>query len=111
MQLDNFEKELQEKLLSLMKEESYKPLTVQEIQELLGFEQAAEFKELVKMLVHLEQNGYINSFKNKSLRCSRAYESCSWEIYRTCKRIWFCRTGNGRTWMIFSFHHMKSMAQ
>ena len=59
MQLDNIEKELQEKLLLLMKEESYKPLTVQEIQELLGFEQADEFKELVKMLVHLEQSGYL----------------------------------------------------
>ncbi|MCG7336201.1 ribonuclease R [Sporosarcina sp. ACRSM] len=50
---------MQDKLLSIMKEESYKPLTVQEIQELMGYEQAAEFKELVKMLVHLEQKGII----------------------------------------------------
>ncbi|WP_432352699.1 ribonuclease R [Sporosarcina sp. A2] len=57
--MDNFEKELQQKILSSMKEDSYKPLTVQEIQELLGMEQAAEFKELVKMLVHLEQKGLI----------------------------------------------------
>ncbi|MGN7387508.1 ribonuclease R [Sporosarcina sp. SAFN-015] len=42
-----------------MKEESYKPLTVQEIQESLGIEGAAEFKELVKMLVQLEQKGEI----------------------------------------------------
>ncbi|KXH79332.1 ribonuclease R [Sporosarcina sp. HYO08] len=42
-----------------MREESYKPLTVQEIQELMGMEQAAEFKELVKMLVQLEQTGLI----------------------------------------------------
>ncbi|WP_235588751.1 ribonuclease R [Sporosarcina koreensis] len=42
-----------------MKEESYKPLTVQEIQESLGIEGAAEFKELVKMLVQLEQTGEI----------------------------------------------------
>ena len=59
MQLDNYEQELRERILSLMKEESYKPLTVQEIQELLGFEQAAEFKELVKMLVQLEQSGHL----------------------------------------------------
>lgn len=58
-QLDNLEKDMQEKLLSLMKEETYKPLTVQEIQEVMEFEQAAEFKELVKMLVHLEQKGLI----------------------------------------------------
>ena len=59
MQLSNFNEELQDKILSLMKEESYKPLTVQEIQDMLGLEQAAEFKELVKMLVHLEQTGHL----------------------------------------------------
>ncbi|MBO0587441.1 ribonuclease R [Sporosarcina sp. E16_8] len=59
MQLDSIEQDIQQKLLSLMKEESYKPLTVQEIQEVMGFEQAAEFKELVKMLVDLEQKGQI----------------------------------------------------
>ncbi|WP_370643032.1 ribonuclease R [Sporosarcina sp. ACRSM] len=59
MYLDQFDQDMQDKLLSIMKEESYKPLTVQEIQELMGYEQAAEFKELVKMLVHLEQKGII----------------------------------------------------
>ncbi len=57
--MDSFDQEMQQKLLSLMKDESYKPLTVQEIQELMGMEQAAEFKELVKMLVHLEQKSQI----------------------------------------------------
>ncbi|XKI13870.1 ribonuclease R [Sporosarcina sp. ANT_H38] len=57
--MDSLEQDIQQKLLSLMKEESYKPLTVQEIQEVMGFEQAAEFKELVKMLVDLEQKGHI----------------------------------------------------
>ncbi|WP_255551249.1 ribonuclease R [Sporosarcina sp. E16_8] len=57
--MDSIEQDIQQKLLSLMKEESYKPLTVQEIQEVMGFEQAAEFKELVKMLVDLEQKGQI----------------------------------------------------
>lgn len=57
--MEKFEEDLQHRLLSLMREESYKPLTVQEIQELLGMEQAAEFKELVKMLVQLEQTGLI----------------------------------------------------
>ena len=66
MQLDSLEQDIQQKLLSLMKEESYKPLTVQEIQEVLGFEQAAEFKELVKMLVDLEQKGQI--IRSKSNR-------------------------------------------
>ncbi|GKV69937.1 ribonuclease R [Sporosarcina sp. NCCP-2716] len=57
--MDSFEQQLEQQILSLMKEEAYKPLTVQEIQELLGMEQAAEFKELVKMLVHLEQKGAV----------------------------------------------------
>lgn len=64
--MDSLEQDIQQKLLSLMKEESYKPLTVQEIQEVLGFEQAAEFKELVKMLVDLEQKGQI--IRSKSNR-------------------------------------------
>ncbi|WP_233201411.1 ribonuclease R [Sporosarcina sp. P13] len=42
-----------------MEEASYQPKTVHEIQEILGMEQAAEFKELVKMLVQLEQTGKI----------------------------------------------------
>ena len=57
--MDFIDEELQTRLLSFMKEESYKPLTVQEIQESLGIEGAAEFKELVKMLVQLEQTGEI----------------------------------------------------
>src|SRR5690606_1438424 len=40
-----------------MREEAYKPLTVQEIEEQFGFEDADEFKELVKTLVRLEETG------------------------------------------------------
>ncbi len=57
--MSNIEQELRDKIITLMKEESYKPLTVQEIQDLLGLELADEFKELVKMLVQLEQSGYL----------------------------------------------------
>lgn len=57
--MDFIDEELKTRLLNFMKEESYKPLTVQEIQESLGIEGAAEFKELVKMLVQLEQTGEI----------------------------------------------------
>lgn len=53
------EEELKTRLLAFMREETYKPMTVQEIQEEMGIEGAAEFKELVKMLVHLEQKGNI----------------------------------------------------
>ncbi|MEC1651921.1 ribonuclease R [Bacillus vallismortis] len=48
-----------DKLLSFMKEEAYKPLTVQELEEMLNITEAEEFKELVKALVALEDKGLI----------------------------------------------------
>lgn len=57
--MDFIDEELKSRLLNFMKEESYKPMTVQEIQEVLEIQGAAEFKELVKMLVQLEQTGEI----------------------------------------------------
>lgn len=57
--MDFIDEELKTRLLNFMKEESYKPMTVQEIQEVLEIQGAAEFKELVKMLVQLEQTGEI----------------------------------------------------
>jgi len=42
-----------------MKEEDYKPLKVDEIEELLGLEDADEFKELIKTLVRMEDQGYV----------------------------------------------------
>lgn len=57
--MDQYDKELEGKLFSIMRDDSYKPLTVQEIQELMGIEDATEFKELVKKLVALEQKGEI----------------------------------------------------
>lgn len=59
MYLSTFNKELEENLLAKMKEDAYKPMTVQEIQEMLDIESADDFKELVKMLVHLEQSGHL----------------------------------------------------
>lgn len=46
-----------EKLLSFMKEEAYKPLTVQELEEMLNITEAEEFKEPVKALVALKKKG------------------------------------------------------
>ncbi|MGX1983561.1 ribonuclease R [Thermolongibacillus altinsuensis] len=42
-----------------MKDEAYKPLTVQELEEAFGIEDAVSFKELVKTLVALEEQGLI----------------------------------------------------
>ncbi|WP_142828883.1 ribonuclease R [Planococcus soli] len=55
--MGNNEGSLEQRLLVFMREEAYKPLTVQEIEEQFGFEDADEFKELVKTLVRLEESG------------------------------------------------------
>lgn len=48
-----------DRLLAFMKEEAYKPLTIQELEEMLNITEADEFKELVKALVALEETGQI----------------------------------------------------
>jgi ribonuclease R len=47
------------KLLAFMKEEAYKPLTVQELEEAFGIEDSAEFKDFVKALVAMEDQGLV----------------------------------------------------
>ncbi|KKI92949.1 ribonuclease R [Bacillus sp. SA1-12] len=48
-----------DKLLAFMKEEAYKPLTVQELEEAFGIEDSTEFKDFVKALVAMEDQGLI----------------------------------------------------
>ncbi|HLR10223.1 MAG TPA: ribonuclease R [Sporosarcina sp.] len=57
--MDTFEQSLKEQIINVLKEDANKPMTVQEIQELLHIEEAAEFKELVMTLVNLEQDGHL----------------------------------------------------
>lgn len=48
-----------DRLLSYMKEEAYKPLTVQELEDALGIEDSADFKNFVKALVKMEEKGLV----------------------------------------------------
>ncbi|MFS0863967.1 ribonuclease R [Fredinandcohnia sp. 179-A 10B2 NHS] len=48
-----------EKLLAFMKEEAYKPLTVQELEEAFGIADSSEFKDFVKALVVMEEQGLV----------------------------------------------------
>ncbi|MCM3655000.1 ribonuclease R [Metabacillus litoralis] len=48
-----------DKLLEFMKEEAYKPLTVQELEEAFGIKDSAEFKDFVKALVAMEDQGLV----------------------------------------------------
>ncbi|MCA1065101.1 ribonuclease R [Rossellomorea aquimaris] len=57
--MDEKIKEHVDKLLSYMKEEAYKPLTVQELEEAFGIEGSTNFKEFVKALVVMEEKGLV----------------------------------------------------
>ncbi|WLR50499.1 ribonuclease R [Bacillus tianshenii] len=52
-------KEHIERLLTFMKDEAYKPLTVQELEEAFGIEGSDSFKDFVKALVTMEEEGLI----------------------------------------------------
>jgi ribonuclease R len=57
--MENKLKQHVEKLLHYMKDEAYKPLTVQELEEAFGIEDSAAFKEFVKALVYMEEKGLV----------------------------------------------------
>src|SRR3954453_17271860 len=48
-----------DRLLHYMKDEAYKPLTVQELEEALGVEDSSTFKDFVKALVQMEEKGLV----------------------------------------------------
>ncbi|OZM56026.1 ribonuclease R [Lottiidibacillus patelloidae] len=58
------ENERIQQLIKFMKEETYKPLTVQELEEAFGIEGSHEFKDFVQTLVHMEEQGYIVRTRN-----------------------------------------------
>ena len=57
--MTNNKDSLQSRLLDFFGEEDYKPLTIGEIEDEFGFEDADEFKELVKTLVRMEGQGLV----------------------------------------------------
>ncbi|PFO02602.1 ribonuclease R [Bacillus sp. AFS076308] len=48
-----------DKLLQYMRDEAYKPLTVQELEEAFGIQDSGDFKEFVKALVQMEEKGLV----------------------------------------------------
>jgi ribonuclease R len=48
-----------DRLLRHMKDEAYKPLTVQELEQAFGIEDSADFKDFVKALVIMEEKGLV----------------------------------------------------
>lgn len=57
--MEDIIKENIEKLLTYMKDEAYKPLTVQELEEAFGIEDSSHFKDFVKALVQMEEKGIV----------------------------------------------------
>ncbi|WP_456273379.1 ribonuclease R [Bacillus sp. AK031] len=57
--MDDSIREKIDKLLSYMKDETYKPLTVQELEEAFGIEGSSNFKDFVKALVTMEEKGLV----------------------------------------------------
>jgi ribonuclease R len=57
--MDEQMNQLMERLLTFMRDEAYKPLTIQELEEAFKIEDASEFKELVKALVTMEEQGLV----------------------------------------------------
>ena len=53
-----------DRLLQFMKEESYKPMTVQELEEVLGIKESADFKSFVKALVQMEEQSLVIRTRN-----------------------------------------------
>ncbi|RUS45867.1 ribonuclease R [Cohnella sp. AR92] len=49
----------EQELLDFMRENAYKPMTYQELEKYFGISDAAEFKEFLRMLAELEQDGKI----------------------------------------------------
>lgn len=57
--MDQHIEKIVDRLLTYMKEESYKPLTVQELEEVLGIEGSEGFRDFVKSLVYMEERGLV----------------------------------------------------
>ncbi|KUP05635.1 ribonuclease R [Bacillus coahuilensis m2-6] len=57
--MDEIMKQHVDRVLSYMKDEAYKPLTVQELEEAFGIQGSETFKEFVKALVYMEEKGLI----------------------------------------------------
>lgn len=48
-----------DRLYAYMKEEAYKPMTVQELEEAMGIDDSTDFKDFVKALVYMEERGKV----------------------------------------------------
>ncbi|WP_057763404.1 ribonuclease R [Cytobacillus praedii] len=57
--MENNIQKIIEKLLYYMKDEAYKPLTVQEMESAFGIEDSSDFKDFVKALVMMEEKGLV----------------------------------------------------
>lgn len=76
-----------EKLLSFMKEEAYKPLTVQELEEMLNITEAEEFKEPRQSVSRLGRKRAYRTDEKRPLRHSGEDEFNKRKDFSPCERI------------------------
>ena len=97
---------LQSRLLDFFGEEEYKPLTVGEIEDVFGFEDADEFKELVKTLVRMEGQGLVVRSRSNRYGLPERMNLLRGKFIGHAKGFGFV-TPDIEGWMMFSFHRMK----
>ena len=95
-----------DKLFHYMKEEAYKPLTVQELEEALGIEDSAEFKEFVKALVKMEEKGLSSAREAIVMGLPEKMNLIRGKLTGHAKGFAFVTPMN-QEWMIFLFRQMK----
>lgn len=76
-----------DRLLAFMKEEAYKPLTIQELEEMLNIKEADGFKELVKALVALEETGQIVRTRSNRYGLPEKNEFSKRKNFRACEGL------------------------
>ena len=81
-----------DRLLSYMKEEAYKPLTVQELEAALAIEDSADFKNFVKALVKMEEKGLVVRTRSNRYGLPQKMNLIRGKVNGTCERICFCYT-------------------
>ena len=79
-----------DRLMQYMKDEAYKPLTVQELEQALGVEDSTTFKDFVKALVQMEEKGLIVRTRSNRYGLPEKMNLIRGKAYWACERVCVC---------------------
>src|SRR5690625_5841147 len=77
---DQMSESIIDKMRSYFKENVTRPLSVEEIQDVLGIDHSADFKELIKSLNDLEASGELVRTDRKSTRLNSSHVAISYAV-------------------------------